>query len=81
MIFPVRLDILFDETSSLKKPQISKPSTDRELFEQAENNGDPWLQDVDGTPLYNGQSIVFYRCFLYVYGRITYVVSLFFRWQ
>lgn len=33
--------------------------------------GDPWMYDVDGISLYNGQSIVFYRCFLYVYGRIT----------
>ncbi|XP_055331309.1 calcium-activated potassium channel slo-1-like isoform X2 [Paramacrobiotus metropolitanus] len=37
----------------------------------AENMGDPWLYDVDNVPLYNGQAIVFFRCFLYVYGRIT----------
>ncbi|OQV15848.1 Calcium-activated potassium channel subunit alpha-1 [Hypsibius exemplaris] len=36
-----------------------------------ENMGDPWLAEPDGTPLYNGQSIAFWRCFFYVYGRIT----------
>ena len=33
--------------------------------------GDPWLTEPDGTPLFNGQSITFWRCFFYVYGRIT----------
>ncbi|GAV00156.1 hypothetical protein RvY_11044 [Ramazzottius varieornatus] len=32
----------------------------------AENLGDPWLDD-----LYNGQQIMFWKCFLYVYGRVT----------
>ncbi|GAV00740.1 hypothetical protein RvY_11543-3 [Ramazzottius varieornatus] len=34
-----------------------------------ENMGDPWLLATSGP--YNGQLISFWRCFLYLYGRVT----------
>ncbi|XP_055331466.1 calcium-activated potassium channel slowpoke-like isoform X2 [Paramacrobiotus metropolitanus] len=39
----------------------------------AENLGDPWIYAPDGTPLYNGQNVVYWRCFLFIYGRITWL--------
>lgn len=36
---------------------------------QVENMGDPWLLANQGS--YNGQAISFWRCYLYLYGRVT----------
>ncbi|GAU89408.1 hypothetical protein RvY_01959 [Ramazzottius varieornatus] len=37
----------------------------------AENIGDPLLYAPDGEDLYNGQPTGFWKCFLYIYGRVS----------